>query len=298
MLLPRPAAQSGLTLIELMVAMALGLLVTLAASALLLASKTNYLHVDDSARINDNGHYALEIIARSIRQAGYFPWDSNAPLPHGLPNAIAGIDNQTLQANSSDWQAAKTTPALNGSDVLATFFSGSGQAGAADGGIVNCAGVAVAPPNSGSAKPDGSVFYVSTDASGEPELQCKYRGAHSNDWSAAAIVRGVESFQVLYGIDTDADGMPNQFLPASKISTQAQWRKVVAVQVGLLIRGTHDTGAPASDIVYHLLGADYSQAAQGGRDLGVRLALADLAKPLRSRQRKLFQQTIWLRNPA
>ena len=63
------AGQAGLTLVELMIAIVLGMLVVLAAIALLLSTKATYTHQDDATRLEDTGRYALEIVTRALRQA-------------------------------------------------------------------------------------------------------------------------------------------------------------------------------------------------------------------------------------
>ena len=65
--------------------------------------------------------------------------------------------------------------------------------------IARAFGVAV--PHDEPMRRGWSIFYVAANGDGEAELRCKYRGA--SGWGADAIVRGVDSFQVLYGVDTD-----------------------------------------------------------------------------------------------
>ena len=67
---PRPL-QSGLTLIELLVAMVLGLLIALAASAALLVSRQGFFAVDAASQLRDNARYAQDVIQRLGVQAGY-----------------------------------------------------------------------------------------------------------------------------------------------------------------------------------------------------------------------------------
>ena len=71
--LAMPGRQSGLTLVELMISITLGLLVVLAATALLVSSKAAYTGQDDSAKVRDTANYTLELINRAARQAAYYP---------------------------------------------------------------------------------------------------------------------------------------------------------------------------------------------------------------------------------
>jgi type IV pilus assembly protein PilW len=49
-----PARPRGLTLVELMVSLALGLLVVLVATGLLLSTRTGYLTQDDEIQLHDS----------------------------------------------------------------------------------------------------------------------------------------------------------------------------------------------------------------------------------------------------
>jgi type IV pilus assembly protein PilW len=73
--LPRQvvAAQRGFTLIELMVALLLGLLVVAAAGSLFLSNSRVYGASESIGRIQENQRSAFEILARDIREAGINP---------------------------------------------------------------------------------------------------------------------------------------------------------------------------------------------------------------------------------
>lgn len=307
--------QAGVTLAELLISMALSLLVVMAATALFVSTKSAYVAQDDLIEIQDTGRYAMDIIARALRQAGYDDWsaaqvDSTTQLSGAQ---VAGLDARSLKARTPGIDSP-VTKSVNGSDVLAVRFSGAGAGDSGDGTILNCAGFGVAAAASAEESRGWSIFYVATDATGEPELYCKYRGRDS--WNAQSIASGVESFQVLYGIDTDADGTPNRLLnataidelddalplyganPAERASDKGQkshWNRVVAVRVALLVRGAHAVRNDDPEAEYDLFGSEY-WVAQGASDPGVRVREADLQKGVRARERRVFSMTIRLRN--
>jgi type IV pilus assembly protein PilW len=316
-----PNRQAGLTIVELMVSLALGLLVLLLATVLLMATKSAYIAHDEVARVHDTGRYAIESIARAARQAAYENWDrEQAPLVAVAevgPN-ISGLDARSLKENSWGIESPVLS-SVNGSDVLAVRFFGAGSGSNGDGTMLNCAGFGVAAANSSeSADADRgwSIFYVAADSEGEPELRCKYRGKTA--WSSAAIARGVESFQVLYGVDTDADGLPNRFLTATAIqgmddalilagddaagkaidrNRKTYWKKVVVVKAAILVRGNQGARTDTLNKQYDLFGKDYADI-HAGSDRGTRIKEADLPHALRNRLRKAFVTTIQLRNQA
>lgn len=297
--------QRGLTLVELMISLALGLLIVLAATATFLSTKNAYTAGDDVTHIDDTGRHALELIARTVRQAAYVDWGRNeAPavvMPVMSPS-IAGMDARSVKSGTAGMSSPQTH-SINGSDLLSVQFFG-----AADGTMLNCAGFPIATGQRGA-----SIFYVDSDASGEPQLYCKYFG--DANWASAAIARGIESFQVLYGLDTDNDGMPNRLLGAAAINAlddatvgvaespvrnaKTHWKKVVTVNVALLVRGATNTDAGGNDasVTYDLFGKEYSDL-HGGDDQGVRLRKEDLPASTRGRYRKIYSTTIQLRNSA
>jgi type IV pilus assembly protein PilW len=65
--------QAGLTLVELMVAVALNLLVVAAAAYLYLSTRSTQRAADDRASLFESGQVALEMMGRDVAQAGFYP---------------------------------------------------------------------------------------------------------------------------------------------------------------------------------------------------------------------------------
>jgi len=70
-------AQRGFTLVELMVAMILGLLVAAAAGSLFLSNRKIYGTTASINRIQENQRTAFELLARDVREAGGNPCTRN-----------------------------------------------------------------------------------------------------------------------------------------------------------------------------------------------------------------------------
>lgn len=64
-------SQKGMTLIELMIALVLGLVVTSAVIEIFISSKQMYRVQDARARLQENGRYAIQHLTNNIRSAGY-----------------------------------------------------------------------------------------------------------------------------------------------------------------------------------------------------------------------------------
>jgi type IV pilus assembly protein PilW len=306
--------QHGATLVELMVALTVGMLVMLLAAAMLVSANAAYLAQIEAAALDDAGRYALEIVTRAARQAAFVNWEREeaggdqamAPAPLG------GLDAHSL-ARASEAIEDPLGDAVNGSDVLAVRFAGAGSAAGGDGSVIDCAGFGVNQHEEG-----WSIFFVARNAAGEAELRCKYHG--NSSWSADAIVAGIDSFQVLYGLDTDtpADGVANEYVSANVLDERdaalvlaasdpaarererlrrTHWKRVASIHVALVIHGQRPAPTEAEPRVFDLFGRAYSDAA-GGADPGVRLDEAHMPDALRRRGRKLFATTVLLRNRA
>jgi type IV pilus assembly protein PilW len=308
----------GFTLVELMISMTIGLLIALASLALLLSSKNAYTAQDEYVEIQETGRYALENITRAIHQAAFENWDKDqAPVLTSafLSSNIQGLDANSLKSKSSALDLP-VTPAVNGSDVLALRYFGAGSGLNGDGTVLNCAGFGVAATNLENAEEERgwSIYYVANDSTGEPELRCKYKG--NSGWSSESIARGVESFQVVYGLDTDGDGLANRFIRAADVialddalvlkgtseaariqekNAKSHWKKVVAIKVGILVRGHQPSRTDELTHQYDLLGASYSEL-YADKDAGVRIKESTLPVTTRNRLRKVFTSTIRLRN--
>ena len=305
--------QHGLGLAELLVAMAVGLVVLLLAGALLVSSNRAWLAQAEAAEVEDSGRFALETIARAARQAAFVNWDqgeSAAGIDDTAPPRIGGLDDHDLKRDA-EGMADPMVGAVNGSDVLALRFAGAGAGAGGDGSMTSCAGFGVGQHDEG-----WSIFYVARAAGGEVELRCKYRGAHN--WGAEAIVGGVDSFQILYGIDTDTppDGLANLFVSASVVRAldealvldgadagererdrlrKTWWKRVASLKVGLVLHGHRPLQGAAAPQVFDLFGPAYADA-QGAVDTGTRLRESELPAPLQARARRMFGATVLLRN--
>jgi type IV pilus assembly protein PilW len=300
----RCVRQAGFTIAEFMVAMALGLAVLLAAGSLLIGAMRAHAALLEAAEMDDAGRYALDALARAVHLAGHVDWAAHPVIDPALPAAIAGLDASSL-THAGAGIDAPLPATVNGSDVLALRFAGTGAAPDGDGGTLDCAGFPVHRDQEG-----WSIFYVARNAQGDAELRCKYRGAGS--WSSDAVAGHVDSFQVLYGLDTDGDGAPNRYVNASAIRafdaalvlagstpgerdadlrTRSHWKHVASVRVGLLLHGPRQAPAVGAGLVHWLFGPGYD-GALAAADAGVRLAAVDLDRGGEARMRKVYGAVI------
>jgi type IV pilus assembly protein PilW len=74
------------------------------------------------------------------------------------------------------------------------------------------------------------------------------------DVIAEEIADGVDTMQVLYGIDSDLDGSVDEYETADGV---ADWAEVAAVRVGLLMRSPEEYGTEIDDATYDVNGTTF-----------------------------------------
>lgn len=123
---------AGFTLIELMIALLLGLLVMGAAISIFLSNRQAYTATEGLGRVQENVRFAFELMARDIREAGANPCGKHVP----LVNVISGSDvNWWTNLNSgvdaagdlvNPWQ--DTLRAFAGNEAIDDVEFGDGAA--------------------------------------------------------------------------------------------------------------------------------------------------------------------------
>jgi len=90
---PYPRSQLGITLIEMMIALVIGLLATGAMLKVYVDSSQLYRFNEGLARIQENGRFGLEFIRRDVRMAGFWECYRDADLTnHISPGSANYID--------------------------------------------------------------------------------------------------------------------------------------------------------------------------------------------------------------
>ncbi|WP_029045455.1 PilW family protein [Cupriavidus sp. amp6] len=250
----------GYTLVELLVGMTLGLVVAAAAVSTFLAAQAAYLVIADRILLEERGQRALAVITLLLRQAGWrmAPAGAATAAVTAFP-AVSGADNCGQPAIGPLPSCARA--GVGRSDALLVRFDGSGLPGALaqpDQTMTDCSGYGVAAQQAGPyGTPDyvaANLIYVTAGSDGVPQLLCRYPTRRQGTidgtgWTSGALVRGVESLQFRYGLDTDGDGVADRYEPAATIQAQgaAAWERVLAVQVALAVRGDRPGSAAGQE---------------------------------------------------
>ncbi len=218
----------GHTLVEFVIAMALGLVVTAGAVSLYTTQRTAFEHAGDAMRIREAGLTALTLIGQQLQMAGFVPADVaryNSPPP--LFGCSGGHPT-----GADDSLACEALPSH--SDGVAVRYVGNNVSTwpSATGQTTDCLGQAVAGSNA--ALGDQGVLVVNryfarvSGSTGEPELYCEGNGKVG---SAQPLVEGVERVRLKYWL---ADGL--SAIDASAVMAD-QWARIVAVDLCVLVRG-------------------------------------------------------------
>lgn len=278
------AIQSGLTLIELLVALVVSLVVILAAVSALTVSRQGFSTVDAASQLRDNARFAVDLIQRLGVQTGYRDVvhaatvrDVNNVRVNRDPDPnLFGANNSTPSPSfPQSTFIARTSGEGLGSDILIMRHQASEtytNSGVADGAMIDCAGINDLVVPSDRDNRMTSIIHVAV-SQGEPSLMCTTVNAAGTIADAQPIIRGVENFQILYGTYgvtpntataslTAADlALPDRYLRADQltvagngVATNNNWKRVRSIRIGMVLRAGLNTAQNAAAQTYHPLG--------------------------------------------
>lgn len=248
-----PNRQAGISLIELLVALVLGLVLLLGISQVFLSSRQTFATNEAMSKLQENGRFALEFIARSARQAGYLSPGSTLDMPYPAEPVACG-----LGTTSSNPCAVNGTGSGSSSDRV-SFTS---EPILTDGALRDCAGTTVTTNK----VIINSYFIIAADANNpQPALACSSYNRTDSAWITQnqRLIDGIESLQILYGINTTGNSKSvNQFVSANRITN---WGNVLAVRIAVLANSLDDTNPAPPQRNYYLLDAAPATPAAGDK---------------------------------
>lgn len=226
--MPRSYIARGHTLIELVIAMALGLVVTAGAVSLYTTQRAAFERAGDAMRMREAGLTALTLIGQQLQMAGFVPADAAR---FTSPPPLFGCSGGR-PTGADDSLACDTLPSRSDGvalryvgDNVSTWSSATGQS-------TDCLGHAVT--NSSAVLGGQGVLVVNryfarvSGSTGEAELYCEGNGKAG---SAQPLVEGVERVRLRYWLTGGLSA-----IDASAV-TADQWARVVAVDLCVLVRG-------------------------------------------------------------
>ena len=220
------ARQRGHTLLELAVAMALGLLVVLATISLYRGQRHAFERATETARLHDAAMTALDLIGQPMQMAGFAaagqPHANNPPPLFGCAKArpVGADDAPTCETLSSRSDGVIVRYAA---DTVSTWPSSAGSP-------TDCLGQTSAGTHV------TNRFYARASSSTvEPELYCEGSGKPG---TGQPLVEGVERLKIDYWFR----GAP--FAVDASTIVREQWPLVVAADLCVLVRG--EAASPTS----------------------------------------------------
>lgn len=233
------AGQRGVSLIELMVGVAIGLLVVAVAMGALMVSRGISGTVSDASSIQQQAAYAMRVVGLQMRQAGSLYLNPNASGDASITQELAAVGFEIKNSNFDLSTPADKELFLKGISSpgtgqykLTIGYAGYTEASYVTNGVAfrDCLGQL----------PTGALLQSRfvLDSS-KPELKCA--GAAG---SAQAIVQNVADFQVRYLVQDNANPADTriQYLDASAVTN---WGQVQAIEVCLVLYGNEPIDMPA-----------------------------------------------------
>lgn len=226
--------QQGVTLIELMVAMTIGLFLTAGVISLYLGMSNTFRATQGQSEVSENGRFALEMIAQDVRHAGFDPtqppeepwiddyifgWESTIPsMTH---------DGGTWTANTNTWKA--------GTDSIRLTHAAPevGCNPAVPGSCHPCPGrshyiYSIGPDS------DGNNLGLRRTRIGPRRSDC----AITTD--SQPLIAGIIDMQIRYATGERIDNfsrprLTSQYRLANELTAQ-DWQNVFAVKISLLVK--------------------------------------------------------------
>ena len=250
--------QAGLTLIELMIGLAVGLLVVAVATVSLLGSRSVTGAVSDISGIQQQAAYVMRTFGTQLRQAGSLYLDL------GLD---ADGEGEITSATAFQLRGSTDTAIAENNGSVTIRFTGYEEPTFANAGPIsrNCLGAPGSIPAGTTASIESIFTLNGTD------LRC-------ND---QPIAQNVAAFQVRYLLQgTDQDDPTMLYTNREGV---ADWNRVQGVEVCLVLFGTERIDLPE--------GASYT-----GCDGSTAVNITTLAAPRTNRMHYVFRNVFQLRS--
>jgi type IV pilus assembly protein PilW len=227
--------QAGFTLLELIIVLLLSSLLILGLVQMVSAASGSFRLQDNQAEVYENGRYAWSALSSAIHQTGYDPqpWNPDFP-PQGLT-----AESEDRVSTHSDRLVIRSWSNTNCFDNRNPVTDESGE-------------------------PAFHIRESLFDLNSQKNLAhtCRYGPTPSElvtQINHQGFVPGVESFQALYGEDTDGDGQADRWVRGGEWDQQEQ---VLGIRIGLLLRSS-DSVAESINRHFKVLDSPFTASADG-----------------------------------
>lgn len=285
-----PHRQSGMTLVELMVAMLIGMFLLIGSLTVFTQSRSTHRTADSVARLAENARFALDMLEPDLRLIQFWGRNAEAGLitvPVGI-NVTCDTDGNTYNAftvgslaqpvlvvdDTTGYGAAIPCPAANGaepnSDALVVRHAG-GQVAVPTAGMIQvqtdlgCGTLfnnGVVPGCGGAFAQTHNVvinvYYIDTGSNLDPtlpslRLKTLVNGGVLQDQE---VIAGVENLQVQLGVDTDNDGDVDRYVDGDHALVTpgaagfVATADIIALRLWMLMRSPEQETGFVDNLVY------------------------------------------------
>ena len=302
--------QNGLTLIEILVAMVIGLFLLAGVMQIFLGSQQSYRLQENLSRMQENGRFAMDFITRDIRMAGAMGCVETVDIENKL-NSGSVFDAFAEEVSGEEGGANNQSDEITINSMLPTDVFVIPPAGSLTPTEIKELQKDTLPVNSMTNLRNNDIVMVTNCDKGEifkitdltassightSELKGSYGGdaqiykANFVTYSIAdsvgvtslfksingadrqALVENIENMQILYGEDTSGDNTPDHYVSADRVTDM---KNVISIRVSLL------AVSPANNLVSNITPYTYN---------GVEITPTD------KRLRQVVSSTIAIRN--
>ncbi|MBT8768996.1 PilW family protein [Metapseudomonas boanensis] len=298
-------SQKGFSIVEIMIAMTLGLVILIAVTEIFLKDNQVRTEIDRTGRQIENGNYVLRLLEDELENAGYWGEAGAQTLPASVPPLCPTSESDLEAAMGYPVQGAlgggtNCSSPKSGTDFIAIRRASTcalGSPGCALAGanfhIQVSACKSLAPGELKLSANTGDLDLKARDCTAlAPRYQMLSRVYFvsssdvlmraellGNDYSTVtSLVDDIEIIRFEYGLDTTGDGTVDSF---TRTPAGAQWADVVSVKVYLIARNPEPTSGYTDDNDYVLAGVTYV-----------------VPDSLKGYKRQLYSTTVHLRNVA
>ncbi|MDD4929988.1 MAG: PilW family protein [Gallionella sp.] len=279
--------QTGLSLVELMISLTIGLLLMTGITTLIVQQSNIRDELEKSSRQIENGRYAIQLLHDDIQLAGFFGeyappsvgtvyttpdpcvitgnlgWSSSTvpvaiygyagvesdPTTCGLENYKPGTAILVLRRTSTDTLAAAAAVAGT------TYLQVSRCNTATSAFVLGASGFTLQQKDCATLAPlrkySVRIYFISScDVCGTDTIPTlKMLEFADGVRTTYPLVEGIENIQYDFGIDNTADGSPDNYLASP---AEADWQDVMSVRVNLLARNNEPTNGYVDNKSYQL----------------------------------------------
>jgi len=226
--------ERGFTLIEILIALLIGLFLAGALLTIVQTNRTVFGNQNKLAQLQDGERMALTMMTDVIQSAGYFP----NPTQNTLNNSLTIVAPFVAQGQSVYGVYSATPP---GDQISIRYMTAGGD------GILNC---------SGQSNPTGgpNTVYVNTFQVLNNQLICTMNGTQYD------LVNGVTNLSVLYGVKANAGATGNNvdtYMNAAQVTAAGLWGSVISTLVQLTFTNPlyiANQGQPQTVIIQRVIG--------------------------------------------